>query len=376
MNYDDLRDDNSFDLQGYLDFFSEEEEAQSVAAGSSSGILQQTNRDNSYSNAAGIEDLVAQHGPEIAPSSFPNNDASGPSSWPENGMLSWHMPGIYNRASSGSEDLVAQHGPEIAPSSSPNNDASGPSSRPENGTQSWHMPGNDNRASSGSEARKPAVAPNVSTDIPQAAASPTTSTPNAQDSASQEMQPALNAQDFTSQEMQPDTGEDARVFWSRNLPGLINDTVPVHDSCDEVRRNILEHFEQNPNLTKTAFLLTLARQLSDLGPGRRHNSIKTGPDWKFNLNRLDNFLMHTGSDRGNVNPVYYGAYVYFERLRILKREPKSKHRLEMEEIWPLGMPLSRQGPSRRSLRTGTHHLVKVDEYGRVWRDDVAQYHTW
>ena len=31
--------------------------------------------------------------------------------------------------------------------------------------------------------------------------------------------------------------------------------------------------------------------------------------------------------------LFYASYVYFEKLRVKQRKPKSKHREEMEHIW-------------------------------------------
>jgi hypothetical protein len=31
--------------------------------------------------------------------------------------------------------------------------------------------------------------------------------------------------------------------------------------------------------------------------------------------------------------VFYAAYVFFEKVRLAEGKPKSKHRVEMEEIW-------------------------------------------
>lgn len=42
---------------------------------------------------------------------------------------------------------------------------------------------------------------------------------------------------------------------------------------------------------------------------------------------------YKGPDTGNTSCVFYAAYVFFEKLRIVESKPKSKHREEMESIW-------------------------------------------
>lgn len=43
-----------------------------------------------------------------------------------------------------------------------------------------------------------------------------------------------------------------------------------------------------------------------------------------------------GPDAGNTSSVFYGAYVFFEKMRIKQNKPKSEKRKEMEEVWGPG----------------------------------------
>jgi hypothetical protein len=51
---------------------------------------------------------------------------------------------------------------------------------------------------------------------------------------------------------------------------------------------------------------------------------------------------------GATSCVYYGGYVFFEKLRIKEAKPKSKHRTDMEEIYSHkgGMDLERDGSKK------------------------------
>lgn len=49
--------------------------------------------------------------------------------------------------------------------------------------------------------------------------------------------------------------------------------------------------------------------------------------------QLARFRGMKGADAGASSLVFYGAYVFFEMVRVKSGKPKSKHRLEMEEMW-------------------------------------------
>ena len=62
----------------------------------------------------------------------------------------------------------------------------------------------------------------------------------------------------------------------------------------------------------------------------------------INGNSMSMFLQGSGQEQcGNVT--YRRGYVFFEKLRILEGEEKSHERLENEEQYPEGFPLSKRG---------------------------------
>ncbi|KAF8417501.1 hypothetical protein EV426DRAFT_622907 [Tirmania nivea] len=129
------------------------------------------------------------------------------------------------------------------------------------------------------------------------------------------------------------------------------DTIPVFDSCDEIRRKISAHLRL-PYVTQAQFLRDIAAQF-------------TGQDVKIQSKQLSDFRSKSGALAGNTSRVYYGAYVYFEKLRLIEEKPKSKHRLEMEKRWaPDGVDIDRvSGRERYIVRAGRE--LAMDEYGQV-----------
>ncbi|CZT53138.1 uncharacterized protein RSE6_14592 [Rhynchosporium secalis] len=61
------------------------------------------------------------------------------------------------------------------------------------------------------------------------------------------------------------------------------------------------------------------------------------------------FLGKKGPTAGNASAVFYGAYVFFEEVRVRDGKPKSKHRLEMEKAH------------------GAKGMDRERRSGRVWR---------
>lgn len=54
-----------------------------------------------------------------------------------------------------------------------------------------------------------------------------------------------------------------------------------------------------------------------------------------------------GALTGGSSSVFYGAYVFFEKIRVAEGKPKTQHRLDMEAFWG-----SQGGVSRESERGG------------------------
>lgn len=106
------------------------------------------------------------------------------------------------------------------------------------------------------------------------------------------------------------------------LPGEDDDAVEVYDTCDDVRKKIDAHLKK-PGVTQAQFCRDIYAQLK--GPER--------PAKPFQSAQLARFRNTKGPLSGAKSPLFYGAYVFFEKLRVKEGKPKSKRRMEMEEIW-------------------------------------------
>lgn len=111
------------------------------------------------------------------------------------------------------------------------------------------------------------------------------------------------------------------------LSAEASDSVPIYDSCDEVRKKINAHLLR-PGVTQAQFCRDLAAQL--------HTEVK-----KIQSKQLTDFRSKNGATSGNTSIVYYTAYCYFEKLRLAEGKPKSKHRTGMEATWPGGVDTDR-----------------------------------
>lgn len=109
------------------------------------------------------------------------------------------------------------------------------------------------------------------------------------------------------------------------LPGEEFDEVPVFDTCDEIRRKINAHLTKS-GVTQAQFCRDIYAQLK--GPSRPANVPQSST--------LATFRRAKGAVAGAKSYIFYGAYVYFEKLRIKQGKPKTKHRLAMEETWGKG----------------------------------------
>ncbi|KAF4630270.1 hypothetical protein G7Y89_g7866 [Cudoniella acicularis] len=86
-------------------------------------------------------------------------------------------------------------------------------------------------------------------------------------------------------------------------------------------RKKISAYLAEPGITQAGFLREVA---------------KTYPDSrKIQSKVLDDFLSK-GASAGSTSVVFYSSYVFFEKMRIRDRKPKSKHRLEMEKLHPHG----------------------------------------
>ncbi|KAK3300754.1 uncharacterized protein B0H64DRAFT_22491 [Chaetomium fimeti] len=137
------------------------------------------------------------------------------------------------------------------------------------------------------------------------------------------------------------------------LDGEEYDDVPVFDTCDEIRRKINAHFKKS-GTSQAQFCRDVHAQL--YGPDR--------PAKPFTSAQLAKFRSSKGPINGAKLPLFYACYVFFEKMRIKEGKPKTKLRLEMEELWePLGLPRDRDSRDSFICFAGTHPYV--DKYGNI-----------
>lgn len=115
-----------------------------------------------------------------------------------------------------------------------------------------------------------------------------------------------------------------------HLDGEEDDSVPVFDSADEIRKKISAHLK-TPGLTQAQFCRDLYAQLK-------------APTCKaIQTKQLNDFRGKKGPLAGCTSSVFYAAYVLFEKLRLAKGKPKSAHRQEMERAHPRGLDREHDG---------------------------------
>ncbi|RYP46569.1 hypothetical protein DL768_007251 [Monosporascus sp. mg162] len=133
------------------------------------------------------------------------------------------------------------------------------------------------------------------------------------------------------------------------LEGEDQQVVPVYDTCDEVRKKI-RAFLKKADVTQAAF----CRAIGESFPEKR--SIQS--------RQLSTFLGRKGPTAGNTSSVFYGSYVFFEKLRIKEGKPKTQFRLEMEKIHPNGMDVTNQIDGGWVTMHKDERMVQ-DKYGRI-----------
>lgn len=110
-------------------------------------------------------------------------------------------------------------------------------------------------------------------------------------------------------------------FADEGCKGENTDSVPVYDTCDDIRRQITAYLKK-PGVTQAQFARDLLAQYhSEKGPKG------------ISASQIQSFRGKKGPDAGNTSSVFYSAYVFFEKMRIKQGKPKSQKRKEMEEVW-------------------------------------------
>lgn len=134
-----------------------------------------------------------------------------------------------------------------------------------------------------------------------------------------------------------------------HLDGEEEGEVPIFETCDEVRRKIEAHL-RDPNVTQAGFL----REIAKTFPEER----------KLQAQMLQTFLSKKGPSAGNTSAIFYASYVFFEKLRLRDGRPKSKHREDMEEIYPIGFDRKRRDDVF-FLPAGALEAPYEDKYGQI-----------
>lgn len=133
-----------------------------------------------------------------------------------------------------------------------------------------------------------------------------------------------------------------------HLEGEASESVPIYDTCDDVRRKIAA-FLREPDVTQAAFLREVA---------------KTFPEPKtIRSKQLKDFQAKKGPLEGSMSLVFYASYVFFEKLRLKQGKPESKKRLEMEDAWASKGGVDRSRPSGYVVCQG--QVPVMNEYGQV-----------
>lgn len=131
------------------------------------------------------------------------------------------------------------------------------------------------------------------------------------------------------------------------LPVGASGNVEIYDSCDDIRTKISAHLRTSGQ-TQAAFLRMIAAA-SGVPP--------------IQSKQLTDFTRKKGALSGNTSKVFYAAYIYFEKLRLKNKKPKSKKRLQMEEEWAAS-----GGVDTSRVATG---MVWAHESESVWMNNLG-----
>lgn len=147
-----------------------------------------------------------------------------------------------------------------------------------------------------------------------------------------------------------DTATGAADLADIHLPGEEEDAVEVYDTCDEVRKKINAYMKK-PGVTQAQF----CRDLS---------AMYTKPT-KITAPQLAKFRGKKGPNAGNTAVTFYAAYCFFEKLRLKEGKPKSKFRLEMEDVWVKRGGFDVKFRHERGYLCTANVRPSVDKYGQV-----------
>ena len=118
----------------------------------------------------------------------------------------------------------------------------------------------------------------------------------------------------------PKTKKDDFDVSGVDIPGQDTDSVPIYDTCDDIRKKMSAHL-RDTSATQAGFLRQLSAQYIER------------PSSGLGASSLRTFQSHAGASAASKMPIFHAAYVYFEKLRVKQGKPKTKKRQEMEKVW-------------------------------------------
>ncbi|KAJ9616442.1 hypothetical protein H2200_000160 [Cladophialophora chaetospira] len=142
-----------------------------------------------------------------------------------------------------------------------------------------------------------------------------------------------------------------------HLDGEDTESVPVYDTCDDIRTKTNRFLRETPSATNASFIRLISAALP------------SSSKYKPTARQLPTFLGKKGPSVGAESAIFYASYVFFEKLRVKKGAAKTKKRVEMEERWTeenagfKGMPLMDMG--KRSVIAKAGCRPSIDKYGDI-----------
>ncbi|MBE7181919.1 MAG: hypothetical protein INR71_12065 [Terriglobus roseus] len=79
--------------------------------------------------------------------------------------------------------------------------------------------------------------------------------------------------------------------------------------------------------------------------------------------QFENFRKQKGPSGGNASNTFYGAYCFFEKLRLANGKAKSAHREQMERVW---------GAEGFDIKHGSSHGFWCHSSERPFEDQYGQ----
>jgi hypothetical protein len=133
------------------------------------------------------------------------------------------------------------------------------------------------------------------------------------------------------------------------LPGEADGTVPIYDTCDEIRKKIRPILAKE-GMTQAAFIRALNKNLPE------GKSVSPA--------NMRYFMGRKGVRDGNTNITFYAAYVFFEKKRIQAGKPKTQFREKMEKAWgSKGFDIEHGANQQYTCFAGEEPVV--DEFGKI-----------